>query len=142
MMELKEAGIPRKLAPTVGIPIDPRRKNYSTESLAVNVERLKEYRKRLILFPRKSGQHKSLDAKKEELSAAKDGVKILSTVLPIDSGIGLKHGFSEIKTSDLPSGVEGGAYKKLREARSEARLVGVREKRAKAKAEESEAKKK
>ena len=34
------------------------------------------------------------------------------------------------------------AYRKLRDSRSEARLVGVREKRAKDKADESEAKKK
>ena len=47
----------------------------------------------------------------------------------------------EISTSDMPEGEEA-AYRKLREARSEARLVGVREKRAKAKAEETAAAKK
>lgn len=41
--------------------------------------------------------------------------------------------------SDYPSTDK--AYRKLRDARSEARLVGVREKRAKAKAEEKDAKK-
>ena len=41
----------------------------------------------------------------------------------------------------MPSGEEN-AYKRLRESRSEARLIGVREKRAKAKAEEAESKKK
>ena len=34
-------------------------------------------------------------------------------------------------------GEEGGAFRRLRLARSDARLVGVREKRAKAKAEEA-----
>lgn len=66
----------------------------------------------------------------------------MSTVLPIDSGLGLKHGLKEIKKGDMPEGIEGGAYKKLREVRSEARLIGVREKRAKAKAEAEESKKK
>lgn len=47
----------------------------------------------------------------------------------------------EISTSDMPEG-EKAAYRKLRDARSDARLVGVREKRAKAKAEESAAAKK
>merc|ERR1712098_950319 len=56
LTELKEAGIPRKLAPTIGISVDARRQNLSTESLAVNVERLKAYQARLILFPRKLGQ--------------------------------------------------------------------------------------
>merc|ERR1712230_257687 len=35
LTELKEAGIPRKLAPTIGISVDARRQNLSTESLAV-----------------------------------------------------------------------------------------------------------
>ena len=140
---LQEAGIPRKLASTIGIPLDPRRQNLSQESLALNVTRLKAYRERLILFPRRSGQHKKLDSSKDDLKGAHEhGVKRLSTVLPIDSGLGLKHGLKEIKTDEMPEGVEGGVYRKLREARSEARLVGVREKRAKAKAEEAESKKK
>jgi len=143
LKELKEAGIPRKLAPTIGIPIDSRRQNLSEESLTLNVARLKAYRERLILFPRRSGQHKKLDSSKEDLKGAHEhGVKRLASVLPIDSGLGLKHGLSEVKKSDLPAGQEGGAYRKLRDARSEARLVGVREKRAKAKAEEAENKKK
>lgn len=61
--------------------------------------------------------------------------------MAIDSGVGVKHGFSEVKRGEMPEGHEGGAYRALRLARSEARLVGVREKRAKQKAEESEAKK-
>lgn len=47
----------------------------------------------------------------------------------------------EVKRSEMGSGTEG-AYRVLREARSEARLVGVREKRAKAKADEASASKK
>lgn len=47
----------------------------------------------------------------------------------------------EVKRSDMPKGEEA-AYRKLRDARSEARLVGVREKRAKAKADEAAATKK
>jgi large subunit ribosomal protein L13e len=61
--------------------------------------------------------------------------------MPIDSGVGVKHGVSEVKKSDMPESTEGGAYRTLRVARSDARLVGVREKRAKQKAEEAEAKK-
>jgi len=141
-MELKEAKIPRKLAPTIGIPVDFRRQNLSQESLTLNVARLKAYRERLILFPRKSGQHKKLDSSKEELSAAKDGVKHLGRVLPIDTGTGLKHGLSEVAKGEMPESEEGGVYRKLRDLRSEARLVGVREKRAKAKADEADSKKK
>ena len=51
---LQQAGIPRRFAPTIGIAVDHRRKNRSLESLQANVQRLKEYRSRLILFPRHS----------------------------------------------------------------------------------------
>ncbi|KAG9781387.1 Large ribosomal subunit protein eL13 [Exophiala dermatitidis] len=144
LVELKEAGIPRKLAPTIGIAVDHRRQNTSQESLATNVARLQAYKARLILFPRKSGQHKKLDSSAEEVKLAEDEsktIKKVSTAIPIDSGVGLKHGFSEISKGDLPKGEEN-AYRKLRIARSDARLMGVRAKRAKAKADAEEAKKK
>ncbi|KAI9820208.1 MAG: 60S ribosomal protein L13 [Pycnora praestabilis] len=141
LTELKEAGIPRKLAPTIGISVDPRRQNLSEESLAANVERLKSYQARLILFPRRAGQHKKDDASVEEVKAASSAegiVRKTGHVLPIKQDA---HGFSERKASEMGTGEEE-AYRRLREARSEARLVGVREKRAKAKADEASAAKK
>lgn len=135
----QEAGIPRKLAPTIGISVDPRRQNLSTESLTVNVERLKAYRARLILFPRKLGQHKKGDATKEDVSAVKDTVSSLKAGLPI---VNAEVGIKEIKKSDMPEPIEGGAYRKLRDMRSEARNLGKREKRAKEKADEAAAAKK
>ena len=84
-----------------------------------------------------------MDSSAEEIKAAAEKhVKRISSSLPIDAGVGHKHGIKEVKKSEMPSAVEGGAYRKLRDARSEARLVGVREKRAKAKADEAESKKK
>ncbi|KAF2224656.1 ribosomal protein L13e [Elsinoe ampelina] len=134
--ELKAAGIPRKLAATIGISVDPRRQNISEESLAANVERLKAYKSKLILFPRKTKAPKKGDASAEEVKSAKEGgVKSVSSVLPITNKAKIVEG----KVSDYPG--EEAAYKKLRAARSDARLVGVREKRAKAKAEEATAKK-
>lgn len=149
-MVKQEAGIPRKLAPTIGISVDSRRQNLSTASLTANVARLKAYKARLILFPRKSGQHKKLDSSPEDVKAAhkahtegnKDGhlTRKVHGVLEIVN-VAREEAVGEIKRDDMPKGEEN-AYKKLREARSEARLVGVREKRAKAKAEEAAAPKK
>lgn len=140
----QEAGIPRKLAPTIGISVDPRRANLSTESLAVNVERLKAYRARLILFPRRNGQFKKNDSSKEEIEEhTKEEGKITrktGLALPI-TNISRAEAIGEVSKSDMPEGTEN-AYRKLRDARSDARLVGVREKRAKAKAEEATATKK
>jgi large subunit ribosomal protein L13e len=111
------------------------------ESLAANVERLKAYRARLILFPRRAGQHKKDDASKEDVSAANraEHMKHIKMALPI---INAEPGIKEIKKDDMPEPIEGGAYRKLRESRSEARLVGKREKRAKEKADEAAAAKK
>ena len=98
----------------------------------------------MILFPRRSGQHKKIDSSKEDIEAYAKGEKErahkVHHILPIKNITGAE-AIGDISTSDMPDGEEA-AYRKLRDARSEARLVGVREKRAKAKAEESAAAKK
>ncbi|KAF2687345.1 60S ribosomal protein L13, partial [Lentithecium fluviatile CBS 122367] len=130
LVELKAAGIPRKFARTIGISVDPRRKNISEEGLKANVERLQEYRKHLILFPRRNGKSKSGDASAEDIKAAKKGENLISAtseLLPIKNVATFEEG--PIKNYEATEN----AYRKLRDARSEARLVGVREKRAKAK---------
>lgn len=53
----------------------------------------------------------------------------------------MSQGITEIKKSDMPKAVEGGAYRKLRMARSNQRQQGQREKRAR-EAAEAEANKK
>lgn len=102
------------------------------------MERLQEYRKRLILFPRRNGKTKSGDASTEDVKAAKKGgnTATVASVLPITNAVQFEEGpISNYKPTE-------NAYRQLRDARSEARLVGVREKRAKAKAEEEQTKKK
>jgi large subunit ribosomal protein L13e len=137
LAELKTAGIPRKFAATIGISVDPRRQNLSEESLKANVERLQEYRKRLILFPRRNGKVTKGDASKEDVKAARENaIKSLEVSLPIVNKVVVE----EAKISDVKG--EENAFRKLRVARSDARLVGVREKRAKAKADEKESAKK
>lgn len=140
----QEAGIPRKLAPTIGISVDPRRANLSEEALAVNVQRLKAFKERLVLFPRNAKVTKNGDAPEKEVEAAKQigphlyagKVKQSNKAFPIDNKVVIKEG----KISDYPA--TENAYRVLRDARSDARLVGKREKRAKAKEEEEKDKKK
>jgi hypothetical protein len=50
---LQAAGIAVKKAKTIGIAVDHRRTNKSTESLLLNVERLKKYMGNLVVFPKK-----------------------------------------------------------------------------------------
>ena len=62
LAELKEAGIGKKEARGVGIVVDHRRRNLSVEGKSLNVERLKAYKAKLIVFPRKAGKPKKGDS--------------------------------------------------------------------------------
>lgn len=135
LTELKEAGIPRLVAPTIGISVDHRRQNLSEEGLALNVARLKAYKERLILLPRKSNAPKKGDTKTDASKLAQTSI---ASVLPITQ---TDRAVKEIKKSEMPAEVEGGAYRALRNARSVARYAGAREARAKAAAEAESAKK-
>ncbi|CRK12800.1 hypothetical protein BN1723_018235, partial [Verticillium longisporum] len=123
---------------TIGISVDGRRQNLSEEGLAANVARLKAYQERLVLFPRKAGKAKKGDSTETDLSKIETASHIAKALpfAPVASG------FSEIKKSEIPAAVEGGAFKALRHARSEKRNQGKREKRAKDKADAEAAAKK
>merc|ERR1712183_822516 len=49
--ELKGTGLTKKMALTTGITVDHRRKNKSLESLKHNIQKVKGYQSKLILFP-------------------------------------------------------------------------------------------
>jgi len=135
--ELKEAGIRRKEALTIGIPVDHRRKNRSVESLSLNVQRLKTYKSKLIIFPRKTRASKkkcSDDAMKVDQNAAK---QFKGTILPIEQ----KWDKSDARAITEEE-KKSSAYTTLRKLRSDKRYVGVREARRKAKEEEEANKKK
>ncbi|KAG6094785.1 hypothetical protein E4U30_003033 [Claviceps sp. LM220 group G6] len=133
----REAGIARPLARTIGISVDHRRQNLSEESLAINVARLKAYRERLILLPRKSNAPKKGDTK-TDISQINRAATV-SSVLPIaPTDLAVK----EIQKSEMPAPIEGGAYATLRAARSNKRHQGAREKRIRDKAEAESASKK
>merc|ERR1711879_629779 len=81
--ELKEAKIPVKLAPTIGIAVDHRRRNHCAESLKANVDRLKLYRSKLVIFPRGSGKKavKAGDTPKSELTNVAQNT--LKEIIPV-----------------------------------------------------------
>ena len=62
LAELKEAGVGRKEAKGLGIVVDHRRRNLSEEGKKLNVDRLVEYKSRLIVFPRKASKPKKGDS--------------------------------------------------------------------------------
>jgi len=68
LQELKQAGINHHQAKGIGIAVDYRRADRSAETLKANVQRLKLYKSKLLVFPRKAGKPKHGDAKAEELA--------------------------------------------------------------------------
>lgn len=133
----KAAGIPRPLAPTIGIAVDHRRQNLSEESIARNVARLKEYQSRLVVLPRRSNAPKKGEVKASDLAGA-DTVRDVAATFPVP----VPQGFTEVAKSDMPKPIEGGAHRAYRMAWSNQRHQGAREKRVRDKAEAETAAKK
>lgn len=119
---LQAAGISAKLAPTIGIAVDHRRTNKSEESLKLNVDRLVEYKSKLVIFPRRSSKPKKGDSPAEEL---KEVVQVSGEVMPIK---GSKQDVEYVTLDDETKSVK--AYAKLRLERMNARMTGIRKKRA------------
>ncbi len=60
---MKAVNLTRQYARSVGIAVDLRRKDTSNESLKLNEERLKEYLRKIILYPRKHASGYKYDKK-------------------------------------------------------------------------------
>jgi len=130
--ELKEAGIGRKEARGVGIVVDHRRRNLSEEGKLVNVERLKAYKERLIVFPRNAKKPKKGDSTGDSLKA-----ETTRLTLPLPEAI--PHEAPRKITAEER---EFKAYRTLRDARANQRHEGKRKVREAKKAEEEANKKK
>merc|ERR1719439_290131 len=129
--ELREAKIPVKKAMTIGIAIDHRRRNRCAESLQVNVDRLKLYMSKLLVFPRKSGKKavKKGDTPKSELQNVAQNT--LKEIIPVPKPT-LRVKARAITAQEK----EFDAYKTLKKARTDKKYLGEKLKKAKANAEE------
>ena len=110
--ELKGAGISAKKAGTIGIAVDHRRMNKSTESLLINVERLKAYMGNLVTFPKKGK------------GAAPAVAQFQGTVMPIAQAA-YKNQSRAITAEEKSANV----FRDMRIARADARMVGIRQKK-------------
>jgi len=136
LQELKQAGINRREALTIGISIDHRRTNLSEESLRENVQRLKTYMSKLVLFPThsqwKRTQRQQKRAKRLKKKTLKPQEKrpivpqLKGPILPIKA----RKDKIEIRTITDNERKGKGAFFALRRARADARLVGIRKKKA------------
>merc|ERR1711965_1256134 len=57
LAEIKAAGLNKREARSLGVAVDHRRRNKSVEGQEANVQRLREYRSKLVVFP-KHAKHK------------------------------------------------------------------------------------
>merc|ERR1719160_2302318 len=115
LAELKEAKISPKLAKTIGICVDHRRRNRCTESLQENVNRLKMYKSKLMIFP-KGSKPKNGDSTRSELEAVPQNTT--KYVIPIPA-----------KTFEPPRAIkadekEASAYKLLKKQRTKKHYLG------------------
>jgi large subunit ribosomal protein L13e len=117
--ELKEAGINKKEARTIGIAVDHRRKNRCMETLQLNAQRLKEYHSKLIVFPRRKGKTKAGDADAAALANAQQ-LKGDIVALPAP--------YKKEKAMKITDAMkEEDCYHKIRMARADYRLFGTRQ---------------
>lgn len=131
--ELKAAGIRKKEARSIGIPVDHRRRNRSEESLKLNTDRLKAYKERLVVVPRRNKANKG---KKVDLSSL-DVTRNTAAAFPVQSGVQV-----EAPRAITAEEKEVNAFRTLREERAKHRNEGARAARQKKKEEEAAAAKK
>lgn len=132
--ELKAAGILVPQASSIGIAVDHRRKNRSQESMDANVERLREYKSKLVLFPRRAGKPKAGDSDAATLDTATQLTGKLQPIVVTKPELEIRAITEEDKAKR--------AYQLLREARADLKYFGVRSKRAGELAAKEEEKKK
>lgn len=120
--EIKAAGLTPAYARTIGIAVDHRRQDKNQETFEVNVQRLKEYLSKIIVFPR---------------NGKVEAEQVLSTA----AAFPIAQPSTDVETRAVEA-TEQSAYRTLRLARSEKKYKGIREKRAREKAEAEAEKKK
>merc|ERR1711934_126455 len=89
LAEIKDAGLGKLEAKSLGISVDPRRRNRSVQGKQANVQRLKEYKANLVVFPRnakkmKKGWVGDADADQTEAVQQSLGARTMPYVKPVE----------------------------------------------------------
>jgi len=122
LAELKAAKITPQLASTLGIAIDHRRMNKSTKAFSLNVQRLQEYRAKLVVFPKKGTKAKTGDTKDATTHAVPQCLEKVVLLPPVrsDKDGSFMQVSSEMKTTS--------SFQLLCEFRNTKKLAGIRKK--------------
>merc|ERR1712072_1368775 len=133
LAELKDAGIGKLEARSLGISVDHRRRNRSVEGKQANLQRLKEYKARLVVFPRNAKKLKKgwkADSTAEETSVAQQ-VTTQFLMKPVKEAPKLEARKITKEEADATT------TRSLKAAWNDARLVGFREKRTRERQEKA-----
>jgi len=135
LCELQAAGINRKEAAGIGITVDHRRKNRSEEGFQANVNRLKTYKSKLVIYPRNptSKKAKAGDASAEDLAAVTQSTTMHGIPITQSVPVTLLQKITKEQRNTVVTAV-------LRKNLTDAKLWGAREKRAKDAAEKAKMK--
>lgn len=125
--ELKAAGIEGRVARTIGITVDTRRRNRSVESLEINKARLESYKARLIILSKKPKQGTNRVASLAGVAS----VASCAAAFPVSQSVTV-----EAPRAITAAEQEFSAFKTLRQQDAAVRFGAARAKRAAAKAEE------
>ena len=117
LVELKKAGISRKIARKLGVSVDHRRRNKSVEGLEANAKRLSAYKSKLIIV--------SGPAVKGVEKGSIENVKLATAHFPAVASTKIEKAVK--LSSEL---VDFNAYTTLRKSQGIARYHGIRAKRA------------
>merc|ERR1711915_896095 len=128
LQELKAAGIGKHYGRTIGIAVDYKRRNKSVEGLQENAQRLKNYKSKLILFPRKANKPKKGDASAEDIAKA--------TQIP-NSKVIVKRLSKDKARKVTEADQKYSCFIALRTERANERYWGTRAKKARESAEEA-----
>ena len=123
---MQAVGLTQAFARTVGIAVDHRRHNKNAETMATNVERLNQYKNKMILFPRRADKPKKGEINDSTADQLKNAVQNTAEgvfALPAKS--------NEVELQKItPEMKNFRVYHKLRTERINRRYAGKREKTA------------
>jgi len=132
--EIKAAGFNKHSAQGLGIAIDYRRRNRSEEAFQVNVQRLKIYKSKLVVFPR---NNTSKRAKKGDSS---EKAKKTATQTNNKHVLDIRVNVPRVKARAISKDEKSKTVTAIaRKARTDCKLWGARERRAAVKADAEKA---
>merc|ERR1711977_303330 len=132
LAEIKAAKLSKREARSLGVAVDHRRRNKSVEGMEANVQRLREYRSKLVVFP-KHAKH----AKKGWVDTADADTVVEQMTGPVVMPAAADSKKCKARAI-TPDEASAQTVRMLKAERNNARLVGYREVQKKLKAEKAE----